>query len=163
MNKCQENKKSRLGMNPGTARHQLVQSLLFDMAKQLGRAICHRCQKAIESVEEFSIDHKKNWLYADDPKGVFFDLDNIAFSHARCNVMARGQVVRLGRSGYKGVSWTQDKQKRNKSWRAALFIGKQRIDGGIFSTAREAAIRYDELALEYLGEDALTNERLGLL
>jgi hypothetical protein len=32
-----------------------------------------------------SIDHKNPWQAAADPKASFFDLDNIAFSHLRCN------------------------------------------------------------------------------
>ncbi len=40
------------------------------------------------SRETFSIEHIVPWLDSDDPKGLFFDLNNIAFSHLSCNVGA---------------------------------------------------------------------------
>ena len=35
-----------------------------------------------------SIDHKTPWLHSEDPRGLFFDIDNIAFSHKSCNYSA---------------------------------------------------------------------------
>ena len=54
-------------------------------------------------VDEFSVEHKIPWLDSDDPIGLFFSLDNIAFSHHSCNSGAGG------RRGYvvcpSGQSW----------------------------------------------------------
>lgn len=35
-----------------------------------------------------SIEHKIPWLNSENPQGLFFDLQNIAFSHLSCNVGA---------------------------------------------------------------------------
>lgn len=39
-------------------------------------------------MDELSIEHKTPWLDSEDPKALFFDLNNIAFSHLSCNVSA---------------------------------------------------------------------------
>jgi hypothetical protein len=38
--------------------------------------------------EDFSIDHKTPWLDTDSPVDLFFDLENIAYSHKGCNARA---------------------------------------------------------------------------
>lgn len=38
--------------------------------------------------DTFSIEHKEAWLDSEDPVGMYFDLDNISFSHHSCNVRA---------------------------------------------------------------------------
>lgn len=50
---------------------------------------CHQCGNEIESENELSVEHKEPWLDSDNPTDKFFDLDNIAFSHLKCNVAAR--------------------------------------------------------------------------
>lgn len=37
------------------------------------------------------IEHKIPWLDSDKPKELFFDLENIGFSHLSCNIKARRQ------------------------------------------------------------------------
>ena len=76
-----------LGMNYGTACSKLRKEILFDYVKKAGNDICFRCGKRIESVREFSIEHKKAWLHED--AGLFWALENIAFSHLRCNSKVR--------------------------------------------------------------------------
>ncbi len=74
-----------LGMPIGTAAARLRKALLFDMSKKLDLDRCYHCKKQIESIDEFSIEHKQAWLRADDPVATFFDLANIGFSHLSCN------------------------------------------------------------------------------
>lgn len=76
-------KKLQLGMNPSTATSRITKDLLFKFAIQLGYT-CFRCGKDLNR-EDFSIDHKISWLDSEDPVGLFFDLNNIAFSHHGCN------------------------------------------------------------------------------
>ncbi len=45
-------------------------------------------------MSEFSIEHKIPWQSAEDPKESFFDLDNIAFSHLKCNIKAASKDAR---------------------------------------------------------------------
>ena len=86
MNNSTRKKKEQLGINPATASAILKKKLLFSLAQRLHEDICYQCAKKIETIEEFSIEHKTPWLDSDDPVGLFFDLDNIAFSHLSCNI-----------------------------------------------------------------------------
>jgi hypothetical protein len=83
-----DTKTEQLGMNPGTAAHRLRKSILFSFAKKLGFNWCYQCATEIVDIDNFTIEHKKPWLDSDNPPEVFFDLDNIAFSHAGCNYRA---------------------------------------------------------------------------
>lgn len=69
-------------MNPGKAVHQLRKMLLFALSDKT----CFRCKKPIEHIDEFSIDHKIPWLDSPDPRSLFFDINNIASSHLKCNI-----------------------------------------------------------------------------
>ena len=73
----------QLGMSRGKAQHILRVMITFDLVKKCGLDNCYRCGRKIESVAEFSIDHKKAWLDVD--VSLFWDLGNIAFSHKTCN------------------------------------------------------------------------------
>lgn len=88
MNKYHLKKKNQLGMDAGTASSQLRKTVLFDCIKRLGEDICHRCSKKIETVEDLSIDHIVPWLDTVNPRDMFFDLENITFSHLGCNAGA---------------------------------------------------------------------------
>ena len=45
----------------------------------------YRCGVKIENFEEFTIDHKGFWLLSDEPTKMFYSIENIAFSHTKCN------------------------------------------------------------------------------
>jgi hypothetical protein len=65
-------------------------------------------------------------------------------------------AVNGARSPYKGVNWQQFKGKNGK-WRAQISVdGKQR-HLGLFKTEIEAAVAYDEAALELHGPFARLN------
>lgn len=83
-----KNKDQLLGISHGTAMHRLRKAIMFDMAKQLGKDICHQCSKRIETIEEFSIEHIQAWQRSNNPSEAFFDLKNISFSHLSCNIGA---------------------------------------------------------------------------
>lgn len=74
-----------LGQPFGTASNRLRKLILFDFAKRLGLDQCFHCGQRIENVDDLSIEHKEPWQGASDPRATFFDLENIAFSHLRCN------------------------------------------------------------------------------
>tara|TARA_R100000781_G_scaffold114791_1_gene86955 strand:- start:842 stop:1246 length:405 start_codon:yes stop_codon:yes gene_type:complete len=88
-----QKKKEQLGLDPGTASHRLKKSVLFSFAKKLGLNWCYQCGAEIKDIDRFTLEHKTPWLDSGTPKELFFDLDNIAFSHASCNYAAsRGRV-----------------------------------------------------------------------
>lgn len=91
--KSNEKKSKQLGMPLGTATAKLRKSILFQLLKESGKNICYQCGNIISSEEELSIEHKIPWLDSSDPKKLFFSLENIAFSHLRCNIGAARHPV----------------------------------------------------------------------
>ena len=75
----------QLGMPWSTANNKLKKMILFKLLKESGLNWCFQCNEKIEKIEDLSIEHKIPWLYSDNPKELFFDLNNIAFSHINCN------------------------------------------------------------------------------
>lgn len=86
-------KSEQLGMPIGTASNRLRKSVIFNLLKQLNQNFCFQCGAEIEFEKELSIEHKVPYLDSEDPKNLFFDLDNIAFSHLKCNVGAARQTM----------------------------------------------------------------------
>jgi len=95
-----EKKDTQLGVAHGTANGKLRKMLLFKYVIACGDGICFRCGKVIDNIDNFSIDHKIAWLDSKDPIGLFFDLDNIAFSHVDCNARSRRTAKRLRNHGH---------------------------------------------------------------
>jgi hypothetical protein len=81
-------KVEQLGMPLGTARNRLVKQIMFDLVKKTDNNLCHHCGLEITDIKDLSIEHKQSWLHSDDPVGLYFDLNNIAFSHTSCNYSA---------------------------------------------------------------------------
>jgi hypothetical protein len=78
-----QKKNDTLGMPYGTASNRLRKILLFECLKRHSENVCFRCDQEILKVEELSIEHKKPWEGL-DPK-LFWDLENVTFSHLGCN------------------------------------------------------------------------------
>ena len=76
-------KAAQLGMPWGTANNRLRKSIMFKYIKMAGDDICFRCEKVIERIEDLSIEHKLSWQGVSTQ--LYWDLDNIAFSHLSCN------------------------------------------------------------------------------
>lgn len=81
-----DKKSEQLGMPFGTACGRLERKVLFQLVQQAKRDICCRCGNTIERVNDLSMDHKRPWQDVDPL--LFWDLENIAFSHKRCNYAA---------------------------------------------------------------------------
>lgn len=84
MSKKLQNKISQLGMNPGTASARLVKDLLWKFIVDAGQDTCIRCDGKMRR-DNFSVEHVKPWMNSEDPVGLFFNLENISFSHQSCN------------------------------------------------------------------------------
>lgn len=83
--KGNEKKAEQLGMPYGTASNILKKKLLFDFVKKSKLNYCYRCGKEINNIDDLSIEHKEPWLDTENPIELFFDLDNVAYSHLSCN------------------------------------------------------------------------------
>ena len=69
--------------------------ILFSLLVKDKLNFCFQCNKVIDKIDNLSIEHKIPWLDSKNPVELFFDLENIAFSHLSCNAGA-------GRSWNKG-------------------------------------------------------------
>lgn len=90
-----EKKNKQLNMPHGTATQKLRKMILFKLVQELNLDWCYQCGKKIENIENLSIEHKEPWLDSENPKRLFFDLNNIAFSHLKCNIRAARQTKTL--------------------------------------------------------------------
>ncbi len=86
MNKNNKKKNDQLGQPFGTACNKLRKQIMFSLLALQGLNKCFKCSRDILDIAELSIEHKEPWLDSEDPKTKFFDLNNIAFSHLKCNI-----------------------------------------------------------------------------
>lgn len=84
-----------LGEPHGTANAKLRKQIIFNLAVRCGCDECYRCEKRIETMDDLSIEHKESWQSAPDPRAAFFDPNNIAFSHLRCNIGAGARPTKI--------------------------------------------------------------------
>src|SRR5690606_26021818 len=107
-------KSEQLGMSHSTAQYRLRKSIMFMLIEKLDINKCHRCGKSMTK-DNYSIEHIDNWLHSDNPSDLFFDLDNISFSHHKCNVSAsrRPLVEPVTMIDRKGEKHEQSKLKEN--------------------------------------------------
>lgn len=87
MDNSKAKKKSQLGMDPGTAQNRLLKDILWNFIQKSGDITCCKCGDEMTR-ETFSIEHLHPWLDSHDPVGLFFDMQNIGFSHLKCNLAA---------------------------------------------------------------------------
>ena len=76
-------KEKQLGMSLGKAYWKLRKMVLFDILKRHNENVCFRCGGKIRNQRELSIEHKLPRL--DSDIRLFWDLNNVAFSHLGCN------------------------------------------------------------------------------
>lgn len=105
MKKSKLEKDTKLGMKFGTANNRLKKEIMFALVVECNKNICFKCGSLIENSAEFSIEHKRAWLRADNPKETFFDLNNIAFSHLKCNRQESNGGEKLRKIGPEGTAW----------------------------------------------------------
>jgi len=101
-------KSAFLGIPHGTACGRLRKMILFNLLRSHGENICFKCSRLIETADELSIEHKQPW------EGIsvelFWDLENIAFSHLRCNTTHRrkGGRAYMRKVGPEGTAWCRN-------------------------------------------------------
>ena len=96
-------KNDTLGMPHGTALGRLRKMVLFSLLQNYGDDVCVRCGERIETVEDLSLEHIKPWegISAD----LFWDLENIAFSHIQCNRPHKYGGESFRKVGPVGTAW----------------------------------------------------------
>lgn len=106
-----KNKTEFLGMNASTASHRLKKLIMFSLIQEVKKNICLKCGREIETAEELSVDHIRPWLYVD--KNMFWDLNNIGFSHKKCNKIDRPYLNRRAnrKNGRAGTAWCRTHKK----------------------------------------------------
>jgi hypothetical protein len=87
--KSKAKKEKQLNMKLGTANSRMRKALLFHLARNCDMHFCFQCGTEIEHIEEFSIEHKEPWLDSNNPISLYFDVNNLAFSHLDCNIRAQ--------------------------------------------------------------------------
>lgn len=65
-----------------------MKDVLWSLIVKTEQNNCCKCGEEM-SRETFSIEHLEPWLDSEDPIGLYFELENIGFSHLRCNVEDR--------------------------------------------------------------------------
>lgn len=123
----------QLGMSHGAAAGQLRKRILFHLLTRLKENVCFKCNKEISIVDELSIEHKLPWENVS--ANLFWDLDNIAFSHLRCNTThVRHGGIHLRKISPDGMSWCNGHKKfmprdlfykNNTRWRGVQDVCKE--------------------------------------
>lgn len=95
-------KDALLGEPHGTAQAKLRKALLFKYVQLAGHDVCCRCDQRIESLRDFSVEHKRSWQESADQRAAFFDL---ATSHFRVysatwSPARKLTVIRLRRTAF---------------------------------------------------------------
>lgn len=81
-----DQKELQLGMPFGTAMARLRKMVLFSVLERHGENVCYRCGQLIANHADLSLEHIKPWLHA--APELFWQLENLAFSHLSCNIKA---------------------------------------------------------------------------
>ena len=82
-----------LGMSLGRAKNILHRKIIWAMLVEKKLTQCFRCGGEMTEAD-YSQDHAEDWLYASNGRELYFDLNNIRFSHRRrCNVSTSGKRV----------------------------------------------------------------------
>lgn len=107
-------KTEQLGQSHGAAVHKLRKSIIFALLGMLNLNVCFQCNESINNIEDLSIEHKIPWLDSKDPQALFFDLNNIAFSHLSCNCRAARPTNKKYFSSEEKTQAGKDADKRYK-------------------------------------------------
>lgn len=112
MSNSNKRKSEFLGMPHGTAANKLKKNILFSLLVHIDMHHCYVCGDEIGSADDLSIEHIEPWLDRENGVELFWDLENIAFSHKTCN---RPHTKRNGKSyiaeeAPEGTAWCSKHQ-----------------------------------------------------
>lgn len=110
-----EDVKRQLGITHSGARNRLLRNLLFKYITMAGDHVCYRCGEPIEDPLDMTIEHEVPWHNSDNPVELYFDLNNISFSHHKCNA---GAARKPTKKYHTAEEKRQAKVKGQRDWRA---------------------------------------------
>ena len=84
ISKTSQRRAEILGMPFGTACNRLRRMVMFMLLQRHEENVCFKCGKLILKADDLSLEHKEAWLGRG--ASLFWDLNNIAFSHQKCNL-----------------------------------------------------------------------------
>lgn len=102
-NSSNKKKSEFLGLPYGTAIARLRKKILFHLVVKLKENFCFKCSEIIDDIKDLSIEHKLPW--EGRSVDLFWDIDNISFSHIRCNVPHFQGAVKLRKEAPEGMAW----------------------------------------------------------
>jgi hypothetical protein len=111
-----QKKTLQLGMAHGTAWAKLRKMILFSVLEKHNENTCYRCGNIIENASELSIDHKIPYLDSNKPQELFFDINNVAFSHLICNISAGRHIYAV--CGNKGAYNRGCRCEKCRKWKS---------------------------------------------
>ncbi len=71
-----------------------MRDILWNFITKTNSDYCCRCGEKMER-SNFSVEHLIPWLDSDDPVKLFFDMENISFSHYVCNNRAARRPTKV--------------------------------------------------------------------
>jgi hypothetical protein len=80
-----KNRQQKLGAQRKNLTCTLTRKLLFKVLQQTNLNICWVCKEKIETLQDFSLDHRVEWGSSENPRETFTNPDNIEFAHRDCN------------------------------------------------------------------------------
>lgn len=101
---------AQLGMPHGTATNRLRKRVMFHLLKRLGENVCSKCEQIIATSDDLSLEHVLPW--EGRSAELFWDMNNIRFSHTRCNTphVRHGGSLRKIKSP-EGMNWCRTHKK----------------------------------------------------
>lgn len=123
-----DRKAEQLGMPLGTACARLRKRVLFKLVQEVGLDTCFKCDRLIETERDLSIEHKLPWFNRDVE--LFWDLDNIAFSHLRCNRPHKSGPRNRPRIREDGMVWCKGHEEYLPPDEFSYYSGKGRTNFG---------------------------------
>ena len=126
----------QLGMPYGTACGRLRKIIMFHLIQKLKLDTCVRCKKLITNINDLSIEHIKPWLDIDI--NLFWDLNNIGFSHLSCNSKASRNPQK--KKKVKGKYWC---------WRCKKYLEKEKFPPSRSKKHTECTKCYSAYRSEY--------------